>query len=159
VGLELEARADDRQRALLLGHAGDALPLADRVGKLLAAALVQERFLVEQVVLRKAAGREGHDDALRGRLAELVRRRRRAGEGQAAGDQAGEGDRAEAHQAGAEEGAAREVGVGLERVVHGCIQLGSSPLAAKEAQRWIVASRLSSALPTLAHAATSAGSS
>ena len=68
VGLELEARADDRQRALLLGDAGDALALADRVGQFLAAALVEQRLLVEEVVLRESARREDHDDAPGSRL-------------------------------------------------------------------------------------------
>ena len=35
------------QRALLLGHAGEALSLAHRVGQFLATALVEQRLLVE----------------------------------------------------------------------------------------------------------------
>src|ERR1700722_5585543 len=74
VRLELETGTDHRKRSLLFGDACDALALADRVGKFFAAAFVEQRFFIEEVVLREAAGRKDHDDPRGSGAPELVGR-------------------------------------------------------------------------------------
>ncbi len=54
-------------------HAGEPLAAADVVGQLLAVLLVQQRLVVEQVLLRRPAALEEVDDALGARgVVELV---------------------------------------------------------------------------------------
>ena len=60
---EFEDRAGQRNRRLLGGHAGESLAAADVVGQLLAVLFVEQRLVVEQVLLRGAAGLEQVDDA------------------------------------------------------------------------------------------------
>ena len=67
MGLELEQRRGHREAVLPRGHARDALPLADRVGKILALVLAQQGLVVEQIDLRWRARLEHVDDALRPR--------------------------------------------------------------------------------------------
>ena len=57
-------RAGQRNRRLLGRHAGEPLAAADVVGQLLAVLLVEQRLVVEQVLLGGAAGLEQVDDAL-----------------------------------------------------------------------------------------------
>ena len=80
---ELEVRAGERDRRLLGRHAGEALAAADVVGQLLAVLLVEQRLVVEEVLLGGAAGLEEVDDALDARREvagrELRRQRLRRG--------------------------------------------------------------------------------
>ena len=62
---ELEHRRRDRETGLRRGHAGEPLAHADRVGQLGAAQLRQLRLVVEQIHLRRRAGLEQIDHALR----------------------------------------------------------------------------------------------
>ena len=62
--LELELARRDRERLLRRGHAGEPLPLADRIGQLLREEILQLRLVIEQIDLRRAAGLEEIDDAL-----------------------------------------------------------------------------------------------
>ena len=62
---ELEDRAGERNRRLVGRHAGQPLAAADRVGQLLAVLLVEQRLVVEQVLLRRPAALEQIDDPLR----------------------------------------------------------------------------------------------
>ena len=55
---EFEDRAGQRDRRLLGRHAGEPLAAADVVGQLLAVLLVEQRLVVEQVLLGGAAGLE-----------------------------------------------------------------------------------------------------
>ncbi len=67
IAAEAEHRRRDGEAVLPAGHAGQALPLADRVGQVLVEAAPQFRLVVEEVEL---AGRALHvhvDDALRAR--------------------------------------------------------------------------------------------
>ena len=62
---EFEERAGQRQRRLVARHAGEPLALAHGVGQLLAVPLVEQRLVVEHLQLRRPAGHEQVDDALR----------------------------------------------------------------------------------------------
>ena len=62
---ELERRPDAEQILLPAGHAGDALALADAVGQVLAGHLGELRLRIEQIEVRRRAGHEQVDDALR----------------------------------------------------------------------------------------------
>src|SRR5262249_52911656 len=88
-------------------HAGQALAAADVVGELLAVLVVEQRLVVEQVLLRRTAGLEQVDDALglrrEVRGAEHARGRR----GRLAGQQCAKGQAAEAEAGGREEVPAR----------------------------------------------------
>ena len=62
---EPELRTGERQRRLIAGHAGQPLALPHRVRQLLAVALVEHWLVVERLHLRRPAGHEEIDDALR----------------------------------------------------------------------------------------------
>ncbi len=62
--LELERTAGERDRGLVDAHAGEPLAAADVVGQLFAVLFVQQRLVVEQVLLRRPAALEEIDDAL-----------------------------------------------------------------------------------------------
>ncbi len=62
--LEWKNGTSQRDRGLLRGHAGKALPAAHRFGKLFAVEFVEERFVIEQIHLRGRAALEKVDDAL-----------------------------------------------------------------------------------------------
>ena len=64
---EFEERAGERDRRLLGRHAGEPLAAADVFGQLLAVLLVEQRLVVEQILLGRAAGLEQVDDALHAR--------------------------------------------------------------------------------------------
>ena len=64
---ELELRSGDRKRPLKRGHAGQALPHADRRRQFLAVHRAQLRLVVEQLELRRPATLKEVDDALRAR--------------------------------------------------------------------------------------------
>jgi hypothetical protein len=135
VVLELERGADDRKRALLLGDPRDPLTAPDRVGKLLAAPLIEERLLVEEVHLREAAREEDEDHPLRGGLGEEERRglvAKRHSRERFAPEHARERDGAEAESRLPKERAAAEIDVGCaaeEKIgiaIHGISPCGSS---------------------------------
>ena len=70
---ELELRRDDRKALLAGRHAGEPLPLPDRVGQFLAVQFAQPRLVIEQFQLRRPARLEQIDDALGlGRKVRLV---------------------------------------------------------------------------------------
>ena len=111
------------------GHAGDALPIADRVGQVLVEALRQLRLIVEGLELRGRADHREVDAAL-GLGGEVDSRRqaragRARGEGaaDAAGEQRTEGDAAQAHGVLAEELPAVDAEVVFEGIegLHGLI--------------------------------------
>ena len=68
---EFEHRAGERDRRLLGRHAGEPLAAADVVGQLLAVLLVEQRLVIEQILLGRAAGLEQVDDALHARRMKL----------------------------------------------------------------------------------------
>jgi hypothetical protein len=61
---ELEDRPGERQRRLVARHAGQPLPHANARRQILAVALVEQRLVVKQIMLRGPAGHEEVDDAL-----------------------------------------------------------------------------------------------
>ena len=61
---ELELRAGQRKRPLERGHAGQALAHPHRLGQLLAVHRAEQRLVVEQLELRRAAALEQVDDPL-----------------------------------------------------------------------------------------------
>jgi len=66
-------RGDERDRALVARHAREPLAAADAVGKLLPVLLLEQRLVVEEVELRRAARLEEVDHPLRpGRQVEAV---------------------------------------------------------------------------------------
>jgi hypothetical protein len=65
---ELERRSHHRNRRLIARHPRKPLTAAHRVRKLLAVALVQHRLVIKQVEMRRPAGHEQINDALRLRL-------------------------------------------------------------------------------------------
>ena len=67
VMLEPEGGADERNRALVAGHAGEPLTATHAVGQLLAGPLDEERLLVVEVQLRRATRLEEIDHPLRPR--------------------------------------------------------------------------------------------
>ena len=102
---ELEVGAGERDRRLLGAHAGEPLGAADFGGELLAVFFVEQRFVVEEVLLGGAAGLEEVDDAFRLR-----------GEGRGGGERIGE---ALLGEQGGERGAAETGGRGAEEVATG----------------------------------------
>ena len=62
---ELERRAGEGRRRLVARHAGEPLAHADAGREVLAVHLDEQRLVVEQVELRRPAGHEQIDDALR----------------------------------------------------------------------------------------------
>jgi hypothetical protein len=62
---KFERRADERNGRLVARHSREPLAGTDRVGKLLAVAFVEQRLVVEQIELRRTAGHEQIDHALR----------------------------------------------------------------------------------------------
>ena len=64
VAREAKDRAGQGDRRLIHGHAGQALAAADVLGKLLAVLLVEQRLVIEKILLRGAAALKEIDDAL-----------------------------------------------------------------------------------------------
>ena len=62
---ELELRSGERQDGLVPGHACEALTTADFLGQGVAIAFVEQRFVIEEILLRRTAGHEQIDDAHR----------------------------------------------------------------------------------------------
>src|SRR5205085_800832 len=60
---ELEERASHRQRCLVSGHPGEALAHANTFRQIFTVALVQQRFVIEQIELRRSTGHEQANDA------------------------------------------------------------------------------------------------
>jgi len=61
---ELEGGGREGEAVLVLGHAGEALSLANGVGEFLAAPVLEDGLVVEQVHLRGGAGLAEVGDAL-----------------------------------------------------------------------------------------------
>ena len=55
---EFEERTGQRQRGLIRGHAGETLPHAYAGGQVLAVHLIEQRLVIEEIVLRRAAAHE-----------------------------------------------------------------------------------------------------
>ena len=60
---EFEDASGQRQRRLIPRHAGEALSHADAGRQILAVHFVQQRLVIEQIVLRRAAAHEQIDNA------------------------------------------------------------------------------------------------
>ena len=123
--LELEHRRGYRQPILAGGHAGDPLALADRIREILAVKLAQQRLVIEQVDLRRRAGLEHVDHALR--LGGEVREARetagalgrlRAGPVALASQQARQGQRPDPRRGATEELPSRDRQFVLEVRIH-----------------------------------------
>ena len=64
---ELELGAGERERRLVAAHAGESLAAAHRVGQFLAVAFLEQRLVIEEIELRRAATLHQVDDPLRPR--------------------------------------------------------------------------------------------
>ena len=135
---EPELRSRERQGRLIAGHAGQPLSLPHRIRQLLAVALPEHGLVVERLHLRRAAGHEEIDDALRlGRHVELAAQHaavlRAPDDANALRriDQVRESNPAQAHAEAAENRAPRHSGgrqcAGAFRAGHGV--LSSFPVA------------------------------
>ncbi len=82
---EFEDRPGQRQRRLLGRHAGEPLTGADEVGQLLAVLFVQQRLVVEQILLRRPAGLKQIDHSLDARREMQLPEHAAAGRGRGAG--------------------------------------------------------------------------
>ena len=78
MSLEFVLRGHGLEACLMRDHAGHTLPLKNRLRDVLAKAVLQQRLVVKQVEVRRAAGLEQEDDPLRLRRKVRKRRGRRA---------------------------------------------------------------------------------